>query len=751
MSQLYQIYSNMNFLLARTVVIKFDFVSEIINKELSYQGYQISPYDITTHKYYMNLAGEYHDSDRQILLNETGLPYMTVAVATDNGPQTVPFTKELFHGNEPNISLLNEYQLGNDYYKQLVNRYPRFINLINGILNPIDKQIAIAAKDGTILSIGFRQIEMDDKGNISYHIPSYIEGANVRKLIEHNEYNLITELQSWVSKVLFRWFNYSYTLTDDMYAAYFLGMLYANITNKILNIRLANCFTPMVHSFHVREFLESHGKLGKYIDYIPYEQTMYLYRNVRYLELNLGKTFVFDELIDNLLTPTGIPLAGYMLRHDLSEIDGLNKLLPDAKMHREHINFKSIGGSVDVKTIRNVLDDEKLLARENYKYLDLIEQDMAKAMSLSGDDYLYTKVLESELFDIIDPAPVDLFSMLLWFWVYLASKGLYRGSIFVANPVSNERIALTPLNAFILMLYCANRAVLKIRLKTIPNDIVTARWITRSNDPDVIPKNYPGVMTLEEQKQFCDMTYISTNTIKKVMGDFDGDYEASSPSQFYSMVKKHHDELRRKFFNVCYEEDMYANGYAEKVMRNCYWHDIPVTLAKPNTNYDSWLKTLGIDFENFEELDYLTLAEDLVVACVSDTSEYKFTRAQTQEAMINIMRHFGSYTTHYIYSINEGSIVDSGGKHPRITNKWLDGLAGVVGGIDVGFDMQNSQSESSGEMAVGWTGMDLQEPTVEEIVINAGMLDVVPEMTFGDANIEVYLETFRMEVNSPDE
>ena len=99
----------------------------------------------------------------------------------------------------------------------------------------------------------------------------------------------------------------------------------------------------------------------------------------------------------------------------------------------------------------------------------------------------------------------------------------------------------------------------------------------------------------------------------------------------------------------------------------------------------------------------------------------------------------------------EGSIVDSGGKHPRITNKWLDGLAGVVGGIDVGFDMQNSQSESSGEMAVGWTGMDLQEPTVEEIVINAGMLDVVPEMTFGNANIEAYLETFRMEVNSPDE
>lgn len=723
MSQLYDIYKRETFALARTLVLKLDLINEVINKELKYTGVEVNEERPYTHKYYLNLAGEYHDVDRQRLLRQTGKDTMTIVVASESGNTEVPFTKSLFHGSSPNLTLLNEYQIGTSYYNSLVKRYPEYETLIKGIIHPIPLETVLNAPDGTILSLGYRVLQLDENNEVhSYQLANYVVGNKLTKLIEPNEYNLISKTQEWITKTIFRWLNKGYTLTDDLYLAYFLGVLYVNLPSKIMNIRLANTHTAMTHSFHVREFLESHGMLGKYTSFIPLEQVIYLYRNVRYLELNMGKTFTFHELIDNLLTPTGIPIAGYDFRHDLSEIDGVKQLLPESKMYREHLNFKNIGSSTDVKSVRYVLDAQKALARDNDKYLDDWELRTQEKMSYGGDDNLITKVLESEMFAISDPVPVELLSMLLWMWAYTASEGFYTGHIFISSPISDENIVLSPKNAFILWLYAINKGAQRVTLKTVPNDLITVMYLPRTNDGFVGPEGYPPLPSLPQLMTKVDMNYVTKERLATVMSQHSPNYFSSSPTEFHRNVTAMYDELVRQWFASCRTEDMYARGYTDYVFKRQYWHNVPIRLTDTDISYEKWLIQLGLDFTGYEERDYVNLAERLVVASIGGQGEHEFTRSQMQKSMMEIMRHFSSYLTHYIYSTNETAVTSGTGKYPRMTNITTDGDASIYGGLDIGLELHNNQTTGEAVNYLTTFGPDVSNIELDVDVIHSGTL-----------------------------
>lgn len=728
MSALYNIYIANTISLARTMVVKFDFISKQINQELIYQGYQVHELAPNTHKYYMNLSGEYHESDKAKLKAKTGHPYITIPVLTSNGTVDTDFTKELFHGVNGDITLLNEYAIGSDYYNRLLTRYPEYESLINGILNPINMDCALKAPNGTILSIGFKNISYNDEGDKVYITPDYAKGANRATYIEPQEYNLIEKLQEYTDKVLFRWYNGAYSITDDLYVPYFLGMYYSNIPAKILNIRMGNVHTAMAHSFHVREFLESHGKLGKYIPFIPYKQIMYLYRNLKHFNLNMGKTWVFEALIDNMLTPLGVPLAGYELKHDTSVIDGVFRLTPATQMVREHLNFRNIGASSDIKSVRYVLDAQKRLAKDNDKYLDYVEKEITDAFDYSGDDNLKTKVLESEMFDVLDQSPADFYSMRIWYWVYLASIGKYKGSVFVSNPTTGERIVINTLDAFILMLYCINYGALNRTLVNVPRDGITVYWITKSKDTDVLPRqgDYKVEPDIDELVKNVDLKNINLEKLHQIKGNYVGKYSANTPNQFYSLVKSHYDELTRKYFEVCKVEDLYGRGFAEYAMREHYWMNVPVSLTNETINYKQWLPKTGINFSDFSNEDYINLGIQLVNACIGNDDTVSFSKKQMQDALISIMKHFSSYTTHYIYSINESTVSGTGGLYPRMTNFEVEGEAGIRGGIDISIDMFGGEGIGEGEDGVTASVIDLQDGGVEDIVIHGGTLDVLP-------------------------
>lgn len=731
MSQLYNIYQSNTFLLAKSVIIKFSFVNDHINRELGYAGYPISS-DPTTHKYYMNLAGEYHPSDHDKLLKETGNRYITVPVATDSGYETVPLTKELLHGDDGNVSLLNEYQLGNRFHRDLLRRYPEHESLIKGLLCPIDKQLAIEAKDGMILSIGYRNAVYEE-GVLFYRQVQDLVGTRVSQLIEPQEGNLIIKLQEYIDKTLFRWFNGGYSLTDDLYVPYFLGILYSQLPAKIMNIRLGNTHTGQVHKFHVREYLESHGVLGRHVDVIPFEQIMYLYRNMRFLETNMGKTFTFNELIKNILTPLGIPIAGYTFNHDVTLMDGVTNLLPEARLNREHLNFKSIGASSDDKTVRAMLDKQVPIARENWMFLKDIDREITEDMIWGGDDNLVTKILESELFEVADPTPVEFTSMAVWLWGYTASRGWYKGTVFVSNPVSDERISLTPLNAFILAIYCLNKGATNTTLEEVPNGRVEVHYITSSPDEARVPLTggfspRPTAQALWDNPLFEGK--IKLKEVESMIGDEVVDYNSSNPKDFYRKAKKHHNLLSRRFFDVARVEDLYRRGYMEHVYKRLYWHSVPLTLTKEPMLYTQFFRMIGLDLTGFTQIDYYTLFERLVKACVADSDEYEFSLKEIQKSAIEILRHFSSYTTHFIYSINENEVANASNKYPRISNADIaDAVGSIEGGLYIDLDILDVDATGEIEADVGVGTLEIVDHGIDEIVIYGGRIDFAPEIS----------------------
>lgn len=86
--------------------------------------------------------------------------------------------------------------------------------------------------------------------------------------VETQEINFISELQKWINKYIFRWTNKDYTLIDDLYAATSIALMYIQMHQVIMNIRLANALTPYAHSFHIKH-LESKGELGHVVDSLP--------------------------------------------------------------------------------------------------------------------------------------------------------------------------------------------------------------------------------------------------------------------------------------------------------------------------------------------------------------------------------------------------------------------------------------------------------------------------------------------------
>ena len=754
MSQLYDIYQSDTFHLARSIVIKLDLVSEAINRELSFRGYPVAPDFPASYKYYLNLSGEYHASDHDLLMQQYGSHHIMVDVATNTGYESVPFTKELFHGDTANRSLLNEYQLGSNFYNRLVVKYPQFETLIRGVLSPIDIDEAINAPNGAILSIANRHRLTRDNGEVYYATPSNLRVSKITTLIQSQEHNLITELQSWVSKSLFRWVVGGYSISDDLYVPFVIGILSSMLPSKIMNIRWKNARTSYAHTFHIKEYLNSHGLLGKYVQFIPLTQTMYLYRNVQYLELNLGKTATFNELVTNMLTPTNVPMAGYYLKHDISDMRGEDgALLPETRMAREHINFKSLGAGSDRRDIREILDREVPLARENYRYIDNVEQETRNTLKWAGDDELITKVLESELTDIADPVPVTLLSQLVWFWAYLSSQGMYTGSIFVSNPVNGDRIALTPLNAFILMIYCANVAGRNQHLEYIPNDIVTAHWITKSSKVNLVPPEggYHVKPSFDVMRNQTDKDHITDETILSIMGDFEGEYNASDPIDFLDKVKGHYQNLSRMFFRVCRIENAIGHGYGEHIWYNMFWHDIPVRLTKEPVKYDEWLPRLGINMNYFTNADYDKLSVDLMTECTGLNAIVDIDRIELQRSMIEILKHFGSYTTHYMYSANQTAVTTSSGKYIRVIETQVLGDASLEEGIYIAPDMFNDRVNAVIEKAVGFTSPDVVDYGLEDtamlVSIDPSFEVNVGEMKFGSMMPMAHIEVLRGELS----
>jgi hypothetical protein len=355
----YQVYTNSVYALASSLVVKSSDTANAINIGLQtkYGTNIVDPNDQTTWKYYLNLSGEYHPTDT------------VMQVVSVDTLQTIDFTRENLQFHRGTQAA---YAYGSTPYLELVNKYPGQEQLIMGILYPANLANTIAAQDGTIVSY-----------------PGF--------LVEPNEYSLINRLQEWIYSYYVRWFNPQYGLSDDLYVPVFLAIMYINLVPAIITFRLKACMTNEVHSFHMRQYLASHGLLDVYLDFMTRQQALFLYRNIAYIERNSGKRETFDWLMANILTSIGLPLAEFEMRHDVSGMPA--SLTPLLTFQKNPLNTKFNYDGVNEYTLNQVFDKEDPLAKDNITYRDVEETRTEDVMQASLSNRLKTKLLESTIID----------------------------------------------------------------------------------------------------------------------------------------------------------------------------------------------------------------------------------------------------------------------------------------------------------------------------------------------------------------
>lgn len=594
-SSLYSLYYKKNLDLARSIVIKHEMIAEAINSSLRLYGYDVSDNTPESWKYYLNLSGQYHVSDT-----------MMQVISLDT-LETIDFT---ISNLEIHKATKRAYLNRSEYYKTLVGKYPNQVTLIDRILNPIDINKAITANNYTII------------------------GYN-KNLIEENEYNLVNDLQSFIDLFFIRWHVADYYFVDKAYLAYMYGILCAFLVNIISNIRLKYLHTEQVHSYHVGEFLASHGGLDVYIDYLTKKQQLFLYRNIRYIYSNVGKRKTFDLLVQKILTDRNLPLASYRVEHNTDSI--VDSLKPNIELVRQAKNQQAIDGRDEFFTVNEILTKELGAAKDNITYiaedLPIITTQLENAIV----DKLPIKVLESDILDDSLDGVYDLYTMLIMHWGHLAFSGLYSPIVTFNDPLTNNRINLRAKDAFIFYVYCLYRAS-GVTLDTIPRIYLDdVRKVTKP--------------TFNELQSIVEKRYVKPNTILHAINSQNDLGFIVSTEAFYDTVNDLY--LKRKIQRLEWSSASGFKGRMNvKMLYGHFYKTYMVNLVPTTTNFDSWLLSKGLDVSSYATFEFTNLYTNIAKNAVGIVDTQTKTLKQIQDASIAIMSKLSSYTVQYVKNIN---------------------------------------------------------------------------------------------------
>lgn len=609
-SNRYQLYTEAVLELAETIVIKSTASADAINKDIiDWNGSAaVDPYDPTTWKYYKNLSGEYHPLDQQ----------MTV-VSMDT-LENIVFSKEnlVIHR-----ATARAYVYGTRQYRELVANYPDQETLILGILYPVDKATAISAANGTILG--------------------FPDG-----LVEENEYNFVPKLQRWLDGYMTRWVVKGFGVTDALYNVTWMGIMHVLLAQAIFNIRLNACKTNEVHSFHVGQYLASHGLNEDHVDKLNLKQSLWLYRNIRYLLRNIGKQENFDWLMENLLTERNLPLAEYTMRHDVSQqlpnadLQIVGSLYPELAFRKKTLNFPDTELTQSTLTLEQILLKENQFARHNEKYMPDLEPDMKELMENSRSSVLMTKYLESSVVDYGDGTPFPMIDVLMGHWAYLSSIDLYRAYITVVSPRTGERYPLSVKDAFVFLTY-AFWGSNGITLDLVPQ--LVAKRVQRIPTPSV-----------DDLMSIVDKKLIPRTTAELLLSKQPLIPTMISTEAFYNTCREiyYAEQLQRGL--TALEEHTVKRAMTESMSSRIYSDQVCI-MAPVGQSYADWFARRNIVIDEYSDADlgvmYTAMVQDGTGLGLLNQVSLK----DIQAAMIGLMGDLSSYSIQLNAEINGNDLI----------------------------------------------------------------------------------------------
>jgi len=588
MEQRVRLYLSKTIELAKSVTFKCEDLAASINAGLIELGYAVDEEHQDTWKYYLNLAGQYHETNKKMFV-----------VSLDT-LETIEFTTQNMSYHR---STLNAYKYGTRFYHELVRLYPGQETLIHSIVTPVDIDLAIEAKDGQILS----------------HDPT---------LVDPNETDLIPRLEAWVQGWLFRWNTPAYALVDGLYIASMLGVLYTQMTTAILAVRQSSVHTSRAHGFHVREHLASYQRLDEFYELLTLDQRLFLYRNLDYIAANAGNRQTFDLLIENILTRRGISLLEYDYQHTHERVPH-EQLEPNGRFIGTNRNFRERNIYGRTESLEDQVSKLNGLAPGNP---DNAESDVAylankgpKAMLTQ----LPTKTLEARAVDNSAGYEVSLEDMLINHWVYLSSKNQYSATVPVTNPVTGLAQSLSSSDAWVVYFYCWLRGQ-GVTLDTIPTFLATT----------VQRPTLPTLDTLEGWYGESDHRLTILRDRLEPYGLI------QQPIGFYEKVSQIHTAFLHNTWLYKADSDHLSNGRLRLIHQRCY-QDVEVDLYAGEP-YREWLLDHGVVIEDFNQYDFTIFGDEILRRFTGmDVSESDSVR-RILNAMVAIMGRLSSYNVQYI-------------------------------------------------------------------------------------------------------
>ena len=645
----YKLYVDDVLLLARSIVLKSESTANSINQHFKDTGLSyVIDGQPETWKYYLNLSGEYHETDTMM--------YVT---SLDTREQ-IAFTKDnlLIHR-----ATGRGYGYGSRFYKELVTKHPTQVDLIQGILNPIDQDYAIQAKDGQVLN---------------YDI----------SLVEDNETNFIPELQKRIDGWKVRWDVKDYAKVDDLYPAANLGILYLNIPLFILNIRMANCRTEKVHSFHIRQYLASNGKLDRYIDMLNKKQMLFLYRNIKYINRNVGKQDTFEWLVEAIMTERLLPLAKYRIQHNISEMP--NKLLPTIDGKRIDLTVHNSGNVRSIYSPTELIQKEVVATKNNHIYQDEALADLVTRYPRSMRNSLPTKLLESSVIDRSETFSLKFADVVLSHWVSWACEGNYLAMTNVDNPVNGESLWFTAKEAFILYLYAYN-ASHGIILENIPD--VMAIFIRKETIP-----------SFTELRKLATPERVPDHWIHYLREDQTVVEDVVSTATFYEKCQSIHNEWKLASDFIAHREHMITRGQTENVAFHLYEHKQYELAA--GEDYRDWLQTRNLELDTLNKEQFDLLANTLMAVSTGSNLRVSVGLGELQESMVRLMRQLSSYSIQFVTELQGSNVTVVGCPIVRV---------GDSGGTGEGFariHQSNIYTQNVGGKSKNLLKLDISDATV---------------------------------------
>lgn len=605
-----QYYSDIH-LLTNSLVVKLSDAGIAVNLGLI-KRYNLDESEVPKNnwKYYLNLSGQKHSTNStsiQIVIIETGLPVELTPTVLETYP--VSRTELLKYGS---------------YYQGLITKYPDDISYINGCIQPIDINIALSAKDGTILAYN-------------------------TNLVEYAEFSLIREIEKFINSFLARWHVVDFMLTDELYYTCLLGVLFANIPNKIANIRSSKINTAEVCSFHMEHFFRSHLDIWDDITGLNNASKYWLYKNIRYLIKHRGTAETFQLLLDNVFDANNIGIGEHILfKIDPTLIDNTSDVT-QAIYNKSTVKFlgtaKNKSYHFDSNTDLTV--DEIINLEMTDKSIEVAySQDQIQHIATNTDNDVNNNTIFKQKTKIIDINVPQLFKMytsdyiltIMDNWLYYSVNGSFNKKEVYLEPNTKRSFTLSPYDGYLLLI--------KFLLKLNNEDTASITNITTK----ILKTTLDKTSLLNNLFNSGDLSNITDDIISLVPNDPTS--TVVNKDSFSSYINNIVELYKYVWVSDCNMNNP-VNSANIKIVSNRLFNNETVVISNTdNVSIDSILISKNIIIPNTISFDTISAIKELFLTFTGIDIDAYTTIEQNNASYIDIITKLTSYTVHAINAVD---------------------------------------------------------------------------------------------------